>query len=115
MQRIRDAQTILGTLEDGELAKELSFQITDSLRQLKEQCGNRPKVKAKGKVTLTINLEVQDGSVTIDCEVAAKVPKPPRASTFLWVLEDGSLSTEHPKQMDMFAGPKPVGGTAINA
>lgn len=108
MKRIRDAQTIIGTLEDGDLANEVSNQITDALRQLKEQCGNRPKAKAKGKVTLTLNLLVQDGAVTIDCEVAAKVPKPPRASSFFWVLEDGSLSTEHPKQIDMFSGPRGV-------
>lgn len=106
MTRIREATTILGAMEDGELAKELSRQITDSLRQLKEQCGNRPKAKAKGKVVLTIDMEVESGAVTMTADVTAKVPKPPRASTFYWVLDDGSLSTEHPQQLSMFAGPR---------
>lgn len=106
MQRIRDAQTIIGALEGGELAQELSSQITDALAKLKEQAGNRPKVKAKGKVVLTLDIEVEQGAATITGNIEAKVPKPARGSSFFWVLDDGALSTEHPQQMNFFAGPR---------
>ena len=109
MKRIRDATTIIGALEGGELAQELSSQITSALSQLKDQCGNRPKAKAKGKVVLTLDLEVEGSSATITGNIEAKVPKPARGSSFYWVLDDGSLSTEHPQQMNMFSGPRAAG------
>lgn len=108
MKRIRDATTIIGALEDGALASDLSHKITGALVHLKEQCGNRPKAKAKGKVVLTIDLEVEGSSATITANVEQKLPKAPRASTFYWVLDDGSLSTEHPQQLNMFSGPRPT-------
>ncbi len=106
MKRIRDAQTIIGALEDGDLAGDLSREITDTLKILKEQCGNRPKAKAKGKVILTLDLEVEGNSATITPEIASKRPKPIRGSSFYWVLDDGALSTEHPQQINMFSGPR---------
>lgn len=106
MKRIRDAQTIIGSLESGTLSNELGSTITAALAKLKEQCGNRPKAKAKGKVTLTLELEVEAGAVTITADIQQKLPKMPRASSFFWVTDDGSLTTEHPQQMNMFAGPR---------
>lgn len=106
MKRIRDAQTIIGMLESGTLAQELGTTITDALAKLKDQCGNRPKATAKGKVTLTLDLEVEAGAVTISADIASKLPKMPRATSYFWVTDDGSLTTEHPQQMNMFAGPR---------
>lgn len=106
MQRIRDAQTILGALEGGDLARELSNQITGALAQLKEQAGNRPKNKVKGKVALVLDLEVEAGAATITGNIETKLPKPARGSSFFWVLDDGALSTEHPQQMNFFSGPR---------
>lgn len=108
MKRIRDAQTILGALEDGQASVDLGREITDTLAALKEQAGNRPKAKVKGKVTLTLDIEVEGGSATITAEIASKRPKPVRGSSFYWVLDDGSLSTEHPQQISMFGGPQEV-------
>lgn len=99
MQRIRDAQIVIGSLEGGELAHELSSTLTGALAQLKEQAGNRPKNKVKGKVVLTLDIEVEAGAATITGNIEAKVPKPARGSSFFWVLDDGALSTEHPQQM----------------
>jgi hypothetical protein len=110
MKRIRDAQTIIGALEGGEAAAELSKEITETLAALKELGGGRPKAKIKGKVTLTLDIEVEGNSATITADIASKRPKPVRGSSFYWVLDDGSLSTEHPQQMNMFAGPREAVG-----
>lgn len=110
MKRIRDAQTIIGSLEDGEAVAALSKELTETLADLKAQCGNRPKAKAKGTVSLTLTIEVEGGSATITADVQSKRPKPVRGSSFYWVLDDGSLSTEHPQQMNMFGGPREAGG-----
>ncbi|RWO57269.1 hypothetical protein [Mesorhizobium sp.] len=106
MKRIRDAQTIIGMLEGGEVAAAMSTEITETLAKLKELSGDRPKTKIKGHVSLKINVEVEAGTATITCEIDSKRPKPARGSSFYWVLDDGSLSTEHPQQTDMFAGPR---------
>ncbi|KFC64008.1 hypothetical protein FG93_05518 [Bosea sp. LC85] len=108
MKRIRDAQTIIGSLEGGEVSAELSTAITGALKHLKELCGNRPKAKAKGKVALVLHLEVEHNTVTVEAEIAQTLPKKPRGSSFYWVTDEGELSTEHPQQTDMFAGPRGV-------
>jgi hypothetical protein len=107
MKRIRDAQTIIGMLEGGELASQLSTDITETLAKLKDLgdiMGRKSKVK--GKVTLALEFEVESGKVTVSAGIETKVPKAPRGTSFYWVLDDGSLSTEHPQQTDMFSGPR---------
>lgn len=106
MKRIRDSQTIIGALEGGEAAAELSREITETMAKLKELAGNRPKNKVKGSVTLKLDIEVEAGTATITANIESKRPKPIRGSSFYWVLDDGSLSTEHPQQTDMFTGPR---------
>lgn len=113
MKRIRDAQTIIGALEGGEAAAELSKAIVDTLAALKELTGGRPKAKAKGSVTLRLNLEVEGSSATITVDIDSKRPKPVRGSSFYFVLDDGSLSTEHPQQISMFSGPRETARDAV--
>jgi hypothetical protein len=108
MKLIRDAQTILGALEDGSLAADLSKEITDTLAALKEHGAGRKNHKAKGKVTLVLDLEVEEHSVIIRGDITSKKPKPARGSSFYFVTDEGALSTEHPQQMNMFGGMKDI-------
>lgn len=96
MKRIRDSQTIIGSLESGEVSASLSREITETLQALKEHTGGRPKAKAKGKVTLTLDIEVEGGAAEITADIQSKRPKAVRGASFFWVLDDGSLSTERP-------------------
>lgn len=102
MARLRDAPPILGSLESGDLMAEVGKTLTEAMQQLDDITGRRPKAKAKGHVTLKLVIEVENGTTNITAEVTAKVPKPPRPSTFFWLMPDGTLSTDHPKQIDMF-------------
>ncbi len=107
MKRIRDAQTIIGMLEGGDLAAQLSRDISETLAKLKdlgEIMGRKAKIK--GKVTLALDFEMEGGAVTVTAGIETKTPKAPRGSSFYWVTDDGSLSTEHPQQTDMFGGPR---------
>jgi hypothetical protein len=99
MKRIRDATQIIGLLEDGDLASDLSNEIQHVLDKLRDAAG--PKRAAKGSVTLKLNFEVEGVSTTIDADIASKTPKAKRSSSFFFVTDDG-LSTEHPKQVQMF-------------
>jgi hypothetical protein len=102
MARLRDAPLILGSLESGDLMAEVGKTLTEAMQQLDDITGRRPKAKAKSHVTLKLVIEVENGTTNITAEITSKVPKPPRPSTFFWLLADGTLSTDHPKQIDMF-------------
>lgn len=76
MKKIRDAQTIIGMLEGGELAQQLSGDITETLSKLKDLSDTMGrKAKVKGKVTLTLDFEVEAGSVNVQAGIDTKVPK----------------------------------------
>lgn len=105
MKKIRDATTLIGMLERGELAEELSNTLVDTLRTLKDIAGGKKDVKAKGEVSLKLSLAVDGDAVTIHAEVSSKTPKAPRGSSFFFVTDDGEITTEHPRQRDMF-GPR---------
>jgi hypothetical protein len=99
VKRIRDATQIIGMLENGDLANDLSNEISHVLEKLRDAAG--PKGKAKGSVSLKLTFAVEGVSTEIDADIASKVPKLTRARSFFFVTDDG-LSTEHPKQMQMF-------------
>lgn len=104
--RIRDAQTIIGLLDKGELNAELSREIVDLLALLKTRTEGRKKAKAKGTITLKLEFVVEDGTVIVSPDITVKKPKEPRGDSYFWVRDDGALSTQHPQQEDMFAGPR---------
>ncbi|MCC4299343.1 hypothetical protein [Aurantimonas coralicida] len=106
MKLIRDPQALIGLLEEGELAETMKRELADTLTALNEAAG--PKGKANGHVTLKLNLKVEAGMVTIQSDLTSKRPKEERRSTVFWVTEDGALSTQHPRQHDMFEGPRAV-------
>ncbi|WP_283196573.1 hypothetical protein [Rhizobium sp. BT04] len=112
MQIIRDAQTLLGMLEQGELNQEMTTKMTAVLEKLLELSNDRPNVTYKGQVSLVLNLSVKSGMVEINAEIPPpKLPKLPRKSSVYWVIEGGRLSTEHPQQHDMFPGPREIDRT----
>ncbi|CDZ43061.1 hypothetical protein F4V91_08115 [Neorhizobium galegae] len=109
MQVIRDAQTLIGMLESGELNQEMSTKLSETLEKLLELSDDRPNVTYKGGVSLKLNLSVKNGMVEINAEIPPPtLPKLPRKSTVYWLIEGGQLSTEHPQQHDMFGGPREI-------
>lgn len=106
MKLIRDAATIVGLLEDGQLAQDLSADIAKVLAELKAQANDRPKATITGSVSIKLTFEVQGPTLEITAAVDSKTPKPPRGRSIFWVTDDGAVSTEHPRQTDMFAGPR---------
>jgi len=104
MKKIRDMQAIVGLLENGEFNPALSQEVTNTLSQLADMSNDSAGRTFKGKTTITLDYEVKDGMVVIRTDFNSKVPKRPRKSSMFWVVEDGALSTEHPRQHDLFAG-----------
>lgn len=103
MKTIRDANILIGLLEQGELNQELSAELGRDLKHMGELSEDNPKVAYKGTLTLKLNIEVEGGEVHIKGDIESKMPRRPRRSSLFWVTDDGELSTEHPRQHDMFA------------
>ena len=103
MKKIRDASMIIGLLENGQFNPALSQEIADTLQKLSEMSEENPHATFKGQTTVKLNFSVKDGMVTIGVDMESKTPKRPRKNSVFWVVEDGALSTEHPRQHDMFA------------
>ncbi len=108
MKVVREPQALLGMLEGGEFVGKLQSELTDTLQSLSEAAG--PKGKASGHVTVKLSLKVEAGMVTVTPEITAKKPKEEFGSSVFWVTEDGELSTQHPRQSDMFDGPREIRG-----
>jgi hypothetical protein len=113
-KKIRSATQVIGLIGDGELTDEMDRVLTETLAELHEVTGGRRKAKAKGKITLTLDLTVEDGMVTITPDIAVKKPKKPRADGVFWIDAEGSISTEHPAQTRMdFDGRARTGGAVV--
>ncbi len=108
--KIRDVKIVLHDLEHGETMAELSAEMTGLVAFLQTLTHNRPKAKAKGTITLALDVTVEGDTVDISPDIKVKRPKKPRNSSTYFVTRDGdgSLSTEHPSQLNMF--PREVGG-----
>ena len=103
MKKIRDFSQIVGLLENGQLNPALSGEVGDTLAKLTEMSDENPHATFKGSTTLKLAFAVKDGMVTIGVDFSSTTPKRPRKNSVFWVVEDGALSTEHPRQHDMFA------------
>lgn len=97
---IKDPQILLGMIERGELVVALVDEVESVIHRCQDAAGN--KGKAKGKVTLTLAIEIEGSTCTIHSDLASKAPKPVRESSLFFVTGDGKLSTEHPQQISMF-------------
>ncbi len=110
MKFIRDADTLIAVLEQGDLKSDLNAEIAKVVARLHELSDENPKRKFSGSLTLKMKFAAENGMVTISNDITSTLPKIPRRSDIFWTTEDGALSTEHPAQTDMFGGPRVIEG-----
>ena len=106
MKTIRDALQVIGTLERGDVAADLSEKMGALLVALQNASG--PKRQAKGEIALTLRFTVEGPTVEIEAEIKTKEPKVKRGRSFMFQTVTGELSLEHPQQISMFDGPRAV-------
>ena len=102
MKIIPNSQALIGMLENGEFNDELTKKSEETFSELLDMSNESPKTKLKGEITIKLSLEVSNGMITINGDIATKTPKRSRRSSVYWITENGKLSTEHPQQHDMF-------------
>ncbi len=99
---IRDFLTVLKVFPRDSLVERLDAKM----RELLEALDASHDEKAKGSLTLTVTFQRLGDRK--DIHAAVKLALPPEAAvppTTLFTVEDG-LSLEHPRQSDMFSGPR---------
>lgn len=106
MSKIREFTQIIGVIERGDAADDLTKEVNKVLEALRDAAG--PKSTAKGSVTLKLNFAVQGQTIEIDAEIGSSIPKAKRARSLYFLTKDGEISTEHPNQKDLFEGPRAV-------
>lgn len=100
MTIIREGTSMVALIDDGDLSREFTEEFQKVNAAVKEAAG--PKGKSKGSITLKIDITCEGGVVVLAGDIVAKVPKKKRGSSMYWVMADGTISTEHPQQMNMF-------------
>lgn len=94
--RLRTFTDTLASLERGDIVDELNNAMLEIIRTLQE------RGKGKAALTLTVSFDADGERIDIDCDVKTHLPKKTRRRTPFWIA-DGALSTQHPRQTDMFA------------
>lgn len=104
---VRSFTALVSSLEDGELHDQLSKDVRKIVSELRTAALNQGG-KPKGKLDLTIEFKVVDSTIEVIATTKVALPKPTRGRSILWMHQDGTLTRQNPKQMDMFGGPREV-------
>lgn len=100
-QTIRSFNAFLGSLEDGRMHTELTEQLTVALSEMHDAALDRGG-KAKSKISISIDLKLEDGVVEASGEFKVTLPKAARGRTIFWETPEGNLSRANPKQAELF-------------
>lgn len=99
---------VLATADQGQVAKALNASWDELLRDLMSLEVNEGVRKSKGRLTIKLGVEYEDGTVKLKVDEAVVTPKPPQRAAVYWVNGQGRLTPENPRQMTMFQNPPPA-------
>lgn len=79
-----------------------------AVREVVEELENLPSEKGKATITVTLDFEYEKGLFNLLPNVKVKLPDGKKFGRTPFWAHEGALSTQHPKQIDMFGGPRGV-------
>lgn len=95
---VRSFREMLGLLSRGDFSRKLDEELTTAIEALETM----PADSGKAKITVEIEFKYELGRIDISPVVKTKLPETARfMKTPFWAVE-GSLSVQHPSQIDMF-------------
>ncbi len=104
---LRDAANLIASIEEGELRIALGNTVQEVVAALYAQ-SRRSRQKIRGNVTLSLAIELQGSTCSIEPEISSRVPKERRGSSVYFATPQGELSVDHPQQEQLFPGPREV-------
>lgn len=99
--------SLLDQLEDGQLSYELTQELQELASKIRE-VAQANGGKAKGELTLKLNLSLEGDAFHIGSSFKAKAPELPRRRSIMWQDESGNFSRFPPRQTQMFGVRAPV-------
>ncbi len=97
--------TLIDLLEDGQFSREGYDDLKRLGEALKLHAANG--MKAKGKVTLTIDFEQEGEALHVRGDIKVKMPELPRRKSIVWTDDNGDFCRFPPRQAQMFGGRAP--------
>jgi len=97
---IRSFSALVGVVEDGQLNNDLDQAVVDLVGTIQDAANSR-NGKAKGRITVTIDMATDGGIITVSSDYAIKKPKVARANSVFWATPDNRLSRRNPKQSEL--------------
>jgi len=104
----QSAGNVIDLLEDGSFSVEL-YEAMKALAQRIESAAEDNGGKAKGTLTLKIDLAKEDGMFKVSSDFTTKEPKMKRPRSILWTDRNGDFTRFPPNQRQMF-GVNQIGG-----
>lgn len=99
-------RAFLHQIDGGKLEEEVTEKLGEIAQRLQdhiEKFGGEPKATLK----LNFKFKLKKGVVEIDADYECKLPKAPAAGALMWPVK-GGFTVNHPRQQEMFAGPREV-------
>lgn len=94
---IRTFGGFLGEAEDGQLQADLTKALSELVATISNEAADRGG-KPKGKLTLSIALQLDHGAFDVVCDIKVAAPKCVRARSIFFATPDNNLTREHPRQ-----------------
>jgi len=121
MSILKDLNTVLGLINGGADIREVNETYPEMMKVLFEMSADTPKKTFKGEIKLVLKVDVRDGVAEVGLDVTTKLPKKPKRTEMFWIDKTtGFLSTDHPRQINMFPdrdrsidGGKVIDSTAV--
>ena len=92
---------VLATSDGGEAAKTLNDAFRDLVNALVSLDMNEGVRKSKGALDVKMAVEYEDGTAKVKISHTLKTPKAPMRASVFWITQDGRLTPENPRQMNM--------------
>ena len=103
MSQIRDLNMLLSIIGDGKTIARINSEWPEAMKALVQLSREAPRKAHKGKMTLSVDVECNNGVATVSVECIIKLPKLPPERTTLWIEPaTGFFTLEHPSQLQMF-------------
>jgi hypothetical protein len=99
-RQYRHVPEILGLIERGDFAAECSEEFSDLVTDLADHAG--AKGKAKGKITIEIDVTVEGRTISLAGSYKVKKPARYKSETHFWKTDEGAIVTEDPRQQSLF-------------
>jgi hypothetical protein len=99
---VRSVHRLLEIHDDGDELARINEDLSKAMDEMSTR--HQDGEKAKAKLTITLDLETHAKGVTVAVSHELKLPKRPPAKSEFFVTEDNQLTTQNPRQREMFGG-----------